>query len=375
MIIHPLSRLIVCIFVTIFGVGLVNRCAPLEAPPQTLPLENAVGGAGTLGERASSADRIAADPNVKVAFIGDSDDGDDFGRVIQLIQEEGVDLVLHQGDFSYANGPTDEWLAAVGQLDTAIPYLGADGNHDHWNRYVSFFETQAQKPGVALTAGSIVDGSYAVTYKGLHILFNHEGGDVPFNQQVLTDSPHIWKLCTWHHNRRDFQPGSKGDEVTLENYQACINGGALIATGHEHSYSRSYSLRDLSAAQHGAYGQPDVMELTPGNPGSSFFFVSGLGGRSLRDYSARLHDGDGWWATIFTEDRYCRQTCTASDFSAQDQSQDISSYAFTFGALFIDFGVDDDPTKGRGYFKTVDGDIVDEFTIVVKPNQLAESQK
>src|SRR5215207_723876 len=48
------------------------------------------------------ASLIAADPNLKVAFIGDSNIGAEFEAVLTLIKNEAADLVLHQGDFDYA---------------------------------------------------------------------------------------------------------------------------------------------------------------------------------------------------------------------------------------------------------------------------------
>jgi hypothetical protein len=37
----------------------------------------------------------------------------------------------------------------------------------------------------------------------------------------------------------------------------------------------------------------------------------------------------------------------------------------TFGALFIVFNIDGDPTKAHGYFKNINGQIVDRFGITV----------
>src|SRR2546427_11256236 len=37
----------------------------------------------------------------------------------------------------------------------------------------------------------------------------------------------------------------------------------------------------------------------------------------------------------------------------------------TFGALFITFNIDGDPYKARGYFKNIDGKIIDTFVIRV----------
>lgn len=309
---------------------------------------------------------LATTAKLKIAVIGDSGDGKAFAKVIRLIQQEEADLVLHLGDFSYAKGPTADWLAAIDQLDPTIPYLGVDGNHDDWRLYAPFFAEQTQKPGVVVSHGSVKNGSYAVTYGGLQIILNKEKGDAAFNQKVLQTDNHIWKICSWHQNRHDFQAGGKKDEVSLATYQGCINGGAIIATSHEHSYSRSYSLTDLSTAHYGAFGDPTTMQIAKGNPGSSFFFVSGLGGHSSRDYEAFSHNDDSWWATIYTSDRYCRATCTAADFSGQDQYRDIYAYTYTWGALFIEFNVDGDPYKARAYFKNVAGDIIDEFTIFAK---------
>ncbi len=316
---------------------------------------------------------VATTPHLKVAFIGDSGAGAGFASVIQLIKEEEVDLVMHQGDFSYRAGPTPKWLAAISQLDPAIPYLGADGNHDNWPEYAPFFEEQVQKRGVSLSHGSVAASNYAVTYQGLRVLFHEESGNNAFNRQVLVDDSHIWKICSWHYNRRDFQAGGKADIVELKTYQTCINAGALIATGHEHSYSRSYTLANLSAPSHGALGEPTIMQVARGNPGKSFLFVSGLGGNTTRDYHADLHDDDGWWATIYTSNRYCQNTCTATDFSGQDKHRDIASYDYTWGALFIEFNVDNNPYKARGYFKTVDGDIIDEFTILKERDAIQQS--
>ena len=44
-------------------------------------------------------------PNFKVAFIGDQSLGPNSVAVLQLIEDEGAQMVLHQGDFEYTNNP------------------------------------------------------------------------------------------------------------------------------------------------------------------------------------------------------------------------------------------------------------------------------
>ena len=81
--------------------------------------------------------------------------------------------------------------------------------------------------------------------------------------------------------------------------------------------------------------------------GSTFVFVSGLGGRSIRGQERCLpaatppYGCNGEWASIYTSDQ-----------------------SATFGALFVEFNVDGDAKKARGYFKNIDGLIVDSFTII-----------
>ena len=82
-------------------------------------------------------------------------------------------------------------------------------------------------------------------------------------------------------------------------------------------------------------------------PGSTFAFVSGLGGESVdTEGQTRCkpitypYGCNGEWAKIYTKDQNA-----------------------TFGALFITFNVDDNPRKARGYFKNIKGEVIDKFTI------------
>jgi hypothetical protein len=73
--------------------------------------------------------------------------------------------------------------------------------------------------------------------------------------------------------------------------------------------------------------------------GSTFAFVSGLGGAEIRP---QYLTGD-WWAKIYT-----------------------ASQGAVHGALFGIFHVDGDPLKAEFYFKNVDGQVVDRFEVVSK---------
>jgi hypothetical protein len=80
-------------------------------------------------------------------------------------------------------------------------------------------------------------------------------------------------------------------------------------------------------------------------------FTNGLGGSSIRDYNASLHDDDTWWAT-----KYCSNLFV--------KNEQVQAGSAKHGALFLVFNVDGDPSKARGYFKNISGEVIDEFTII-----------
>jgi hypothetical protein len=172
-----------------------------------------------------------------------------------------------------------------------------------------------------------------------------------FIADALAGSDSIWKICAWHKNQHDMQTGSKEDEVGWGAYQACQAEGAIIATGHEHSYSRTVTVTDLgnADADHGAVlGDPSRVEV---GAGKTFVFVSGLGGKDIRDFHSE-HEGSTWWASTYAENRLLKNGEEIESFDSE-----------MYGVLFIDFHVDGDPYKAHAYFKTTSGEILDEFDI------------
>src|SRR3989344_8820860 len=266
----------------------------------------------------------STDPNFKVAFIGDSGAGSNFQAVLNLIKAEGAQMVLHQGDFDYSDGP-QKWMDMINNtLGASYPYLGSDGNHDNWDAdgYATFFKNRLQTMGI--TAPATVAPSYGAVYKGLKMVFVKEGGDPAFIDSQLGGDDHTWKICSWHKNQNYMQVGGKGNEQGWPSYDTCAKYGAVIATAHEHSYERTKTLLGGLSGQTLAnlqadFGQHPVAGGIPGNPnsvlvapGKSFVFVSGLGGNSIRNQDRCLPttypfgSGTGCnyiWANVYTSDQ------------------------------------------------------------------------
>ncbi|MDC0673682.1 metallophosphoesterase [Nannocystis radixulma] len=302
----------------------------------------------------------ATDENLLVALIGDQGTGSDTKAVYQLILDEKADFVIILGDFDYGDDP-DKWASEMESvLGDSFPVFAAIGNHDTdaWPGY-----QDKLKARLAKIAGASCDGDLGVksscTYRGLHFVLSGlgvKGSDSDHEKhlaEVLAADDHLWSLCTFHKNQRDLQAGDKPDDLTWKALQTCQNDGSIIAMAHEHSYARTLTLTDIgnSAAAHGATGMAELLEV---GPGRTFSVVSGLGGKSIRDYESGLHDGEDWWGTIYTGNYYLKNGVEVGDFEADH------------GALFLRFYVGGDPNAAHGYFKNIKGDVIDEFDIVHK---------
>jgi predicted phosphodiesterase len=311
------------------------------------------------GESTGGPPAGATPENLRVAFFGDHGLGSESVSTLELVISEDADFLVILGDFDYGDDP-EAWHAQLDEgLGTDFPMFAVAGNHDEaaWDGY-----RQVLMDRLTPIADAQCEGEIGIQmncqYQGVDLVLSGVGTmDPPGDQsheafitEQLGESEQIWKFCAWHKNQNDMQVGDKGNEVGWEAYQACQNGGAIVATGHEHSYSRTKTLTDLGNvdAGHGAMGEHGVLQV---GLGSTFVFVAGMGGVGIRDYEADQHDDDTWWSTIYTSDRYIRE------------GEEIEGFEVELGVMFIDFYVDGDPYKAHAYFKNLTGEVIDEFDI------------
>ncbi|MBS2014450.1 MAG: metallophosphoesterase [Deltaproteobacteria bacterium] len=281
--------------------------------------------------------KIPTEPNLKIAFLGDTGTGNDFKAVLQLVKREKAAAVLIQGDLNYAFlGPARNWFSVIdGELGgaTKIPYFAAKGNHDvDWGAgYGPGLKTRMADWGVKPETGDPTTVNYSFVFKGLKVVFVDETETNPsradFVKTRLAGDPHLWKICGWHKNQRNSNVGPKSDEMGWAIYENCRAEGAIIAQAHSHTYSRSKTLANMaSQTVDGACTDPFALCV---DRGKTFFFDSSIGGQDLRSVETNI----------------------------AGMPHFASSYAGAFGALFIEFNVGGDPKKAEGYFKTV-GDVV-----------------
>ena len=286
-------------------------------------------------------------PNFKVAFIADQSFEPAARAVASLILSEGAHAVVHSGDFDYEDNPA-AWEDSLNVwFGVDFPYFASVGNHDDFRLrgpggYQEFLQARLNRLGIAWS-GDLAVNSHLI-YGG--VLFVLTGPDVEgsghdlYIRDVLARSLPIWRVCSWHKNMRLMQVGSKSDETGWGVYEESRLGGAIIATAHEHSYSRTHLLSSMMNQV--VADTSDTLHITRDDPatapdeGRSFVFVCGLGGQSIR---AQILSSP-WWASIYT-----------------------STQNANFGALFAVFHAGGDPRLAHFYFKSIDGLVVDDFYV------------
>ncbi len=298
------------------------------------------------GNRVEAQASIAVQP-VKVAFIGDQGLNENSAAVLRLVRDEGADILLHQGDLDYSDRP-DVWDAFVSDiLGVDFPYLVSAGNHDEpWagaQGYAARLQARVERIAELDCQGEA--GVQSVCrFRGLFFLFSGVGTRLPKDdpahiawmreQLAATDS--LWRICSWHKNQARMQAGGKRDEVGWLAYETCREGGAIIASAHEHSYARTHLLANFEQPLIVSTANSLVIEK-----GRTIAFVSGLGGFGIRSQRR----SDPWWASIVTSDQQA-----------------------SFGALFCTFFDKGIAEHASCYFKDIDGRIRDRFDFVSRVN-------
>lgn len=290
----------------------------------------------------------ATPEDFKIAFIGDQGLGENARAVLKLIKSEGTDVVVHSGDFDYRDDP-EAWDNQINEiLGNDFPYFASVGNHDKEafygaGGYQNLLEERMKRAGIPWDGDLGVKSSFI--YEG--ILFILTGPDVlgsghaGYIKDKLAEDHSIWSVSSWHKNMESMQVGGKSDETGWEVYEESRKGGAIIATGHEHSYSRTYLLS--SCQNQTIVSTSDTLILTKDrietedDEGKTFVFVSGISGISIRDQE---RTGE-WWAKVYTS----------------DQGAD-------YGALFGTFNVNGKPNLATFYFKDINGLVVDSFVVI-----------
>ena len=282
---------------------------------------------------------------IRVAFIGDQG-GSKFlsndKAVIKLIKNENVELVIHQGDLGFEPASAKEWNKMITEnLGSDFLYLVSEGHHDQesWDDYQPYLKERIEKNSNIECKGNLGVKSIC-NYKGINVVLMAPGeytSDSDFDSYIekeLNRNESYWKICSMHNELHSMEAERKPGKTGMEVFEACKNAGAIIATGHDHLYSRTGNIIEFINSETQTT-DPEWSKLNKLkiSKGSTSMFTSGLGGSPITN-----HNND--WPV---------------NYSAKQNA--------TYGGLFCTFNAGGQPNKAFCYFKDIDEKIVDEFTI------------
>ena len=279
---------------------------------------------------ALSISTAGASSALTVAFVGDQGAGENARAVLQLVADEGTDLLLIQGDLGYDQSASAEWIANIDEiLGEKFPVLLTVGNHENyeWPAYKEWLVQRIHDVPELNCQGDPGVKAHC-SYRGVSIVQVAPGVDevdgvaarddyANYIDSQLANTSNVWRICSWHKNQKIMQVGDKSDATGWDVYAACIKHGGIIAMAHEHSYSRTFLMNDFE--NHVVAHRNDLLEI---GPGSSFAFVSGLGGKAIREQKLF---GD-WWASVFSATQNASHGalfCTLTDNLATCRFKDI----------------------------------------------------
>ena len=292
--------------------------------------------------------------NLTIAFTADTYITEDTQRLYGLLKGEGAEFIAISGDLDYIDYP-EGWDGLITKsLGDDYPMLVAAGNHDYaiWPQYQQKLVTRWQKAGITTCSG-VVGVMHTCTWKGLTIVqitpgvFNESRGiyrnvsgigDIDYVQYIrdsFNKYPSQWKICSWHKNQHLMQTGNKADETGWGVYNECLAQGAMVMTGHEHSYERSYQ---MSSFEHQLFNSTDPQHLTLTSE-QGIVVVQGLGGREVR---VNKQPQQNWWA-----------------------SKDNANTTARFSGVVCKYNLNGNAKQAYCYDKRIDNVVYDEWYITL----------
>lgn len=209
---------------------------------------------------------IKGDANTRFKFIAicDVQGGyDNFEKSLQEIKKEDPDLLLYLGDFTTSGSQMeyDRWFKCGESIFTEIPLMSVRGNVDTDPIYLEQFSFPGNERW------------YSIDYGNVHFVFlstmtEAEAAEQrPWLLKNLRENNNSWTIAMGH--KPVFGSGAQnGPELYLVDNWADIfedYGVDLYLNGHEHSYERTWPLKE------GKIDRKGVIYITNGSVGNEFY--------------------------------------------------------------------------------------------------------
>lgn len=315
---------------------------------------------------------------IKVALIGDTEAGVNFGAVLKMIEEENANVVMINGDLGYKSKPEQWKNRVISSINPdLLPVIGTLGNHDveknNARVYISIFNDFKTKTNrlkerctgqTNLSQGSDITAVDEVcTFGNVSIIGNAIGQvfSTSYLEQRLESKlksiPEThWKLVGYHFTLSKMTPTGKKDEATYKFFDLIRQYGAIGAQAHTHSAMATCPI--ASPFKLGSPIQCHVQFNHPEDrfvlPGTGIYVDSSLGGKEARARKICRNPNDSG----------CEHMVDIISNEGYTRTDGVKKTNFNrMGALFFIFNEGGDPSKARAYFKSIDGQVIFKFNI------------
>jgi len=226
---------------------------------------------------------------IRIVAYGDQGDTDNSQKLVDIMQYRGyTNLVIHAGDIAYANGNTanwDEYMQFIEPLAASTPYMVCPGNHEtaggeNFVPYSNLFAMPNNKFWYSFNYGPmhIIAMSTEHPYDTSSVQYQFIEDDL----QNVNRTEYPWIFIFAHKppynsnaNYGSFIPVRDVLDPLLTKYSV-----DLAIFGHEHSYERTFPLKNGAPATTAKGTRDDPYVQLEGSP---IYFVIGTGGEGLRN--------------------------------------------------------------------------------------------
>jgi len=189
-----------------------------------------------------------------------------------------------------------------------IPFVANNGNHDVGNKaYRQHFNTPNLDETAGPGSGTSSGGDYWFVYKDVLFLnLNSNSRDYASHEKFVRDvivehgDEARWNVVSFHHSIYSVGPhASDSDVIDRRNQWPTLfseTGVDLVLQGHDHSYARSYLIRNGEKADPAEEAGADI--LTPGPGGVLYVTANSASGSKY--YSANA--AGSWWLSAFNQE-------------------------------------------------------------------------
>lgn len=266
-------------------IGTIHKATMINLKPATIYYYQVGGGEGEKWSQIYSFKTYNPEEELtKFAVIADMDFGhasdNTIASLIKLVERDEIDVVIHSGDVSYADGFEPHWDVfwnKVQPIAARIPYMTTPGNHEFWFNFTAYKERMYMPSNGIDGSGSGDNMYYSWEYGPVHFtaLNSETAIDVGnFNDDMLTwasnDMSSVnrdkatgtpWLVSHFHRpiycsDDRACEPRQGGRLKHKSEQIFHDNHVDLVLYGHIHGYERTspvYKDQEMSAGQAPVY--------------------------------------------------------------------------------------------------------------------------